>query len=135
MPRARCLCVWLAATTAAALLTACASKPEDDWTAQLRARGLAPGETVNSIPDFRIDGFNVLDAQHLILHTGFQRRHLITFGSPCSGLRFAERLAYRAPAGSLGRLDTLTVVGQGPTVPCVIDSIQVLKPIEDKKAG
>jgi hypothetical protein len=120
---------------ACALAAACASTPEDDWAAQLRAKGLAPGETVNSIPDFRIDGFNVLDAQHLILYTGVQRRHLVTFGSPCSGLRFAQRLAYHAPAGSLGRLDTLTVVGQGPTVPCVIDAIQVLRPIDDKKAG
>ena len=120
---------------ACALAAACASTPEDDWSAQLRAKGLAPGESVNSIPDFRIDGFNVLDAQHLVLYTGVQRRHLVTFSSPCPDLRFAQRLAYRAPGGSLGRLDTLTVVGQGPTVPCVIDAIQVLKPIEDKKAG
>lgn len=133
MAIARSTLAWLG--TAAALATACASAPEDDWSAQLRARGLAPAESVSSIPDFRIDGFNVLDSQHLILYTGFERRHLVTFGAPCSGLRFAERLAYRATAGSLGRLDTLTVVGQGPTVPCVIDSIQVLNPIVDKKSG
>ena len=133
MSRARFAFLGLA--VAAVLAGGCASAPQDDWAVQLRAKGLAPGETVSSIPDFRIDGFDVLDAQHLILYTGHQRRHLVTFGTSCPGLRFAERLAYRPTAGSLGRLDTLTVVGQGPTVPCVIDSIQVLKPIEDKKAG
>ncbi|MDH4059335.1 MAG: DUF6491 family protein [Aquincola sp.] len=114
---------------------ACASTPDEHWTEQLTARGLAPAETVNSIPDFRLDGFNVLDSEHLIVYTGVQRRHLVTFGAPCPGLRFAQRLAYDGTAGSLGRLDTLTVIGQGPAVPCVIESIRVLTPVATKKAA
>jgi hypothetical protein len=117
------------------MAVACASAPDEHWMAQLTTRGLAPAETVNSIPDFRLDGFNVLDSEHLIVYTGVQRRHLVTFAAPCPGLRFAQRLAYNGSAGSLGRLDTLTVIGQGPTVPCVIDSIRVLAPVATKKAG
>jgi Family of unknown function (DUF6491) len=121
---------------AALVLAACATGPEPSWNERLQAKGFAVGETVASIPRFRIDGFDTLDSEHLILYTGVGRRHLITFGAPCHGLGFAHRLAYRAPAaGSIGRLDTITPLGQGVgTVPCVIDSIQVLTPLA-KTAG
>jgi Family of unknown function (DUF6491) len=121
----------VAPLAAALTLAACATGPETSWAERLQAKGLMLGDTVTSIPRFRLDGFDALDAEHVILYTGVNRRHLVTFGAPCHGLNFAQRLAYRAPAvGSIGRLDTLTPLGQGAgTVPCVIDSIQELKAV------
>jgi len=120
------------ALVAAASLGACAGTgpAANEWADQLRADGWKPGATVPSIPDFRIDGFKALDASHLVIYGGVDRRHLITFGSPCSGLLFAQRLGYSVPSGSLGRLDRLMVFGhQGIHVECVIDSIQSLEKV------
>jgi hypothetical protein len=121
----------LAILCAVAGLSACATNgpATSPWTEQLRADGWKPGATVMSIPDFRIDGFKPLDDSHVVIYSGVNRRFLVTFNAPCSGLSFAQRLAYRTPGGSLGRHDRLTVVGQGLPVDCVIDSIQPLEKI------
>ena len=117
--------------TAVAWVGACTTtgSATTDWSEQLRSDGWKPGATVMSIPNFRIDGFKALDDSHLVIYSGVNRRHLVSFGAPCSGLLFAQRLAYSAPGGSLGRLDRLTVLGQGIRIDCVIDSIQPLEKI------
>jgi hypothetical protein len=116
-------------TVLAAALGACASadRPAALWSEQLRADGWQPGAAVATVLNFRIDGFRVLDNSHLVIYSGFGRRHLVSFGTPCPGLLFAERLGYHAIDGSLGRLDHLIVFGQGTHIECVIDSMQPLE--------
>ena len=122
----------IAVSIATAGLSACASAdPTPSWSERLRAEGWTPGAPVMSIPDFRIDGFKALDDTHVLIYSGVNRRHLVTFGAPCLGLLYTQRLAYRVPGGSLGRFDRLTVLGQGIPIDCTIDSIQTL----EKRAG
>ena len=117
------------ALAATAAIASCAAPDADAqrWTTELRADGWRPGVEVRAISDFQIDGFKVLDNSHVVIFSGAARRHLITFGSPCPGLLFAQRLGYRALSGSLGRLDRLIVFGPGTRNECVIDSIHALE--------
>jgi hypothetical protein len=117
----------------AAALCGCAAPDVNapGWAQSLRADGWLTGAAVAKIPDFRLDGFKVLDNSHLVIYSGADRRHLVSFGTPCPGLLFAQRLGYNAIDGSLGRLDHLIVFSQGGPVACVIDSIQLL----EKRAG
>ena len=121
----------IAALLAAAALAACASAPEDPnaWSAKLRESGWKPGASVDSIPQFRIDGFAVLDTRHVMLHTGVNRRHLITLRDTCSGLQFANRIGYSVSGGALTRFDKLVMVGPTAEMPCLIDSLQALEKI------
>jgi hypothetical protein len=115
---------------AGALLAGCAAPTPSEsiaWRDRLEQLGYKPGATVDSIPQFRIDGFNVLDPTHLVLYTGHDRRHLVTMGTPCPGLTFAERIGYSTSGGSLTRFDKLYVVDrQRIELPCVIASLQAL---------
>jgi hypothetical protein len=97
------------------------------WRDRLEQLGYKPGAAVDSIPQFRIDGFKVLDPLRLVLYTGSDRGHLVTMGTPCPGLAFAERIGYSTSGGSLTRFDKLYVLDrQRIELPCVIASLQSL---------
>ena len=119
-------CVALALACA---LCGCAGADIDapGWAESLRTDGWQPGAPVAKIPEFRLGGFKVLDNAHLLIYSGIDRRHLVSFGAPCPGLLFAERLGYHAIDGSLARLDHLIVFGHGAHNECVVDSIQPLE--------
>jgi hypothetical protein len=121
--------------SAPALLTGCGSLfsssgpplPPTAWISKLQALELAPERDVDSIPAFRIDGFKVLDATHVLIHSGAQRSHVVTLNATCSGLGTAQRLGYTTSGGALTRADKLIVVGNLADAPCPVESIQALK--------
>jgi Family of unknown function (DUF6491) len=124
----------LSACISASVLTACASfsssgppAPPTAWIAKLEALELAPDREVESIPAFRINSFRVLDATHVLIHSGVQRSHVVTVGGTCSGLGSAQRLGYTVSGGALTRLDKLILIGPQGDAPCPIESIQALK--------
>jgi hypothetical protein len=114
------------------LLAACAGAPTPEsrvWIGTLEAMHLMPDAEVESIPDFRIDGFKVVDAMHVVLHTGARASHVVSLRDPCNGLAGAVRLGYTTSAGALTRFDKLFPVDRDRSeAPCLIARIQTLKP-------
>jgi len=121
----------LCTLSCAALLVACAgaTKPETTaWVLALEANHLATDGEVPSIPHFRIDGFKVLDATHLILYTGVRSSHLVTLRDDCIGLAGAARLGYSTSGGSLTRSDKIIpIAGDRSEPPCLVARIEALK--------
>ncbi len=85
---------------------------------------LVAGPAVETIPDFRIDGFKVIGPRHVLLSVGASRRYLIGFSEDCPGLASAPRLGYTTTAGAVRRRDTLVPVDQTLGAPCQIDSMR-----------
>jgi hypothetical protein len=122
-----------AIAAAALLVAACASAPTPDskaWLDALQAIGFRPGEAVESIPHFRIDGFNVIDSAHVVLYTGANRSHVVILRDGCPALAFADRLGYTTSAGALTRFDKLLAIGRERESPCQIESMRVLERIQ-----
>jgi Family of unknown function (DUF6491) len=124
----------LSAILGAALVAGCGSfassgppVPPTAWIGKLEALQLAPDRDIDSIPAFRIDGFRVLDATHVLIHSGTQRSHVVTVSGPCTGLGTAQRLGYTVSGGALTRFDKLIVVGNPLDTACPVESIQTLK--------
>lgn len=125
---------WFACLGTSVLLSGCGSlfssgppAPPTAWITKLEALELATDREVDSIPAFRIDGFRVLDATHVLIHSGPQRSHLVTLSGSCSGLGSAQRLGYTTSGGALTRFDKLIVVGTQLDSQCPVESIQALK--------
>jgi hypothetical protein len=124
---------WRAFPAMALLVAACASAPAPDskvWLDALQALGFKPGATVESIPHFRIDGFNVIDSLHIVLYTGASRSHIVTMREACPALTFADRIGYTTSAGALTRFDKLLAIGQQRESPCQIESMRILERIQ-----
>ena len=112
------------------LLAACASGPTPEsttWIIGLEAMGLAPDANVESIPNFRIDGYKVIDDLHVVLYTGRKQQHVVTLRDNCRGLETAQRLGHTSSGGALTRFDKLIVVEFQSSEPCPIAMIQTLK--------
>jgi hypothetical protein len=126
LPQALCL-------AASAALMACASVPEPPgltWQQKLAATGWTVGAEVDTLPNFSFDGFEALDAQHVVIHTSVTRRALITAGPGCIGMTSALKIGYKnIGSHSLERLDTLLVHAPGDLPSrCVVDEIHLLQP-------
>jgi hypothetical protein len=119
----------MAAALSLAFTAACttpALQPAPTIEQRLSERGLAVGDKVERIPDYRIDGWNRLGDQHVVLNGGVARRYLITLAQPCSDLGNGETIGFSTTASALTALDTLIV--ETPIGPrrCPIREIHVL---------
>jgi hypothetical protein len=125
----RCLCwfPWLAGVMAVAGCAGVLPAGGGAWTDTLLALGFKPGEKVESIPRFRIDGFIVIDAQHVVLHTGADRSHVVTLKDECPALSDGDRIGYTTSAGDLTSFDKLFAIGRPQALPCRIESLQRLE--------
>jgi Family of unknown function (DUF6491) len=122
----------LLACAALLALSACAStdQPARTWSEDLQARGWQVGEPVSTVPNFRLERFEVLDDSHVVLHTAGSGRVLATLGPGCYSLPWSRTLAYEGSAGSLGRLDRLVVLGPAPVrmhETCSIEALHALQ--------
>jgi Family of unknown function (DUF6491) len=121
----------IASLSCAALLAACAGAPTPEsrvWIGTLEAMHFKPDVEVESIPNFRIDGFKVVDAMHVVLHTGARASHVVSLREPCNGLAGAVRLGYTTSAGALTRMDKLIPVDRDRSeAPCPIARIHTLR--------
>jgi len=120
----------LAAVIAALVLAACAasSDPAPTWERKLQTEGWKVGAEVGSVANFSFDGFEVLDATHLVIHSSVTRRVLVTAGPGCSELATARRIGYEGSGLSLGRLDRLLVMAPpGMPAHCLVQSLHLLE--------
>ena len=129
VPRPTVLCTALsaAALVACGSLSSGPSAPPTAYISKLEALNWAPDREIESIPDFRLDTFKVLDANRVLIHSGVDRSHLVTRGGTCSGLGSARRLGYTTSGGALTRADKLILFGPQGDSPCPVETIHSLR--------
>ena len=127
-----------AASIGVLLLSACASDGggatkgptlED----RLAERGYKLGSTVEQIADYRVDGWNYIDNQHVIFDAGIKREYLVTVQTNCPGLMGADTIAFTSTVSYVTKFDKLIVRDAGFDNQCPIVELRELKPI--KKPG
>lgn len=123
----------LIAAVAAVSLVACAtSAPREEpltLAQQLEQKRYTVGERVDRIRDYRLSGWNSIDDEHLIIHTGPRDSYLLTLKSPCHNLRSAEHIALSTTVGSVTTFDKIIVRSHpaGFTERCLIEDMHELK--------
>lgn len=86
------------------------------------------GAPVEYINDYELDGWNYIDRNHIVIHTGPSRDYLITVMTPCSDLASAENIAFTTTTHKLTKFDRLMVRGAGGIQQdCPIRAINELK--------
>ncbi len=122
------------------LLTACLAlaagcqfgQPQDlPLEAQLLQRGYTIKGPVDQLQAFRINGWNHVDRNHVILWASANRPYLVATRNPCDGLRSAEVLAFTTTIGILSKFEKLVVRGAGNWVEnCLVEQIYELERLE-----
>ena len=81
----------------------------------------------------QVNGFNVIDRKHLVLHSGASREWLVTLKNRCQGLRHEHKIAVKGTGiGCLDKFDQIIVNDNGFVTQCRIDTIEY---VEDAKAA
>jgi len=78
------------------------------------------GEQIRSFSAFRIDSWQSVDRDHLILWTSLNDAWLITIGGSCPDLMFADRIRVTSTGSQVSTFDKVIVRGDT----CLIDTIQ-----------
>ena len=115
---------------ACTLLVACASNADRPTVEQiLQEKGLVKGESVDRVYQFRINGWQALDEQNLILEAGVKDQYLITLRSFCLNLEHAFSIGVTSRMSSVAKFDQIIVqeAGGGREY-CNIDEIYKLTP-------
>lgn len=114
----------LALVAAAALLAGCAA-----GTSVSRSQSAFDkyepyvGEPIRGFTAFRIDSWQSVDRDHLILWTGINDAWLIKVSGACPDLMFADRIRVTSTGSQISTFDKVIVRGDT----CLIDTI---KPID-----
>ena len=134
--------LWLSAVGALSL-AACATDPaapkaapKPDLHAQRLGEALArqklavSEQKVDQIWQYRIDGYQTIDDQAVIMTNGSNEKYLVELGFPCQGLSTSWNIGFTTTTSSLTRFDKLIVPGtMGQPGGCAIESIMKLEPV------
>ncbi len=97
--------------------------------------GYSQGDAVDTIQNYKVDGWNYLDDRHIMLYTGPSERYLIGLMIDCYNLSTAETIGFTSTVSQLTKFDKLVVKGgHMPHQDCPITDIHKLNKV-DKKAG
>lgn len=103
------------------------AETQDNLTTQLSKLGYEQAETVERIPNYRVDGWNYLDDRHIVIYAGPSQRFLITMLINCPDLSSAERIGFTSTTRNLTKFDKLIVRGAGGIVQnCPISELRIL---------
>jgi hypothetical protein len=114
---------------ATSLLTACATTSSEPQSleAQLAEKGYTIGPSVDRIQQFRVNGWNYLDREHVIVTVDASRRYLVSLRISCHGLTSAEVIAFTNTVSYLTTFDQLLVRDNGRMLErCPIKSMNEL---------
>ncbi len=114
-------------------LAACAQTPVAEprpIADVVAARGYVIGEPVKEILNYRVDGWNSVDANHVIINAGPSSHYLLTLMAPCTGLLFTSELGFTSTAGRLTTLDSVVVQDSSGRSQCPISKIETLKRVK-----
>ena len=93
------------------LSATCASSPDWGLTLEerLAKRSYKIGAPVERIQNYKLDGWNHVDREHLIIISDPSRYYLVSLNNSCYNLVTAEDIAITSTAGQLTRFDHLLV--------------------------
>ncbi len=131
----------LLALSLTAMLFACASNTATTMSPSQLAqdRGYELGEPVDRIMNYRLDGWNYLNPQVVIIHSGVNRDHLVTLRNRCHELMSAETIATTSTGNAMrAKFDAIIVSLDGlrptrsasNTRKCYIDSIYEISKVK-----
>jgi hypothetical protein len=125
-----------------ALMMACATSPTETSSEEtsaldkyLASQQATLGPSVEQISEFRLNGWNYVDRQRVILTVGVNERYLVELRTPCHGLIGAETIGFSTTTSYLTRFDYLLVRDRASQITerCYIDGIykmsDVRKPV------
>lgn len=119
-----------ATLTFSLLLAGCADTPRSESNIEdvLVDMEMAEDRRVDSIRDYRIDGWRYVDRYHVILTAGQNENYLVSFMTPCTGLNGAMSIGFTSTTGGVTEFDDIVVEGPGRMVEvCAIKEIVRLK--------
>lgn len=122
-------CKWLSVILPL-FLVACAELPQAESNVEdvLVDMDMVEDRTVDSIRDYRIDGWRYVDRYHVILTAGRRENYLVSFMTPCTGLTGAISIGFTSTTGGVTQFDDIVVEGPGQMVEvCAIKEIVRLK--------
>lgn len=105
-----------------------------DLGAKLSELGYEQGEKVDRIEHYRVNGWNYIDDQHIVIYAGPGNRFLITTLNDCRDLSSTENIGFTTTTSSLTKFDKLVVRGAGGMVQnCPITQINALTKTDAKR--
>jgi hypothetical protein len=80
---------------------------------KLQRLGYEQGESVEKVQDYKLDGWNYIDDQHIMIYTGPSERFLVGLMGRCHDLSTAEDIGFSSTVSQLTKFDKLVVKGPG----------------------
>ncbi len=100
---------------------------------KLQALGYDVGESIERIEHYRVNGWNYVDDQHIVVYAGPSQRYLISTLNYCRDLSSTENIGFTTTSSSLTKFDKLIVRGAGGIVQhCPLTEIKTLIKRDDK---
>jgi hypothetical protein len=113
--------------------TKSAANTDKNLSEKLAKQHLVQGEVVDSISNYVLDGWNYVDNNHIVIHTGPSKHYLVTLMISCHDLSSVENIAFTTTVDRLTKFDRLMVRGPGNIVQhCPIKQINALTKTKDK---
>lgn len=110
------------------------AEPTQNLSGRLNKLGYEQGEIVDRVEHYRVNGWNYIDDQHIVIYAGPGNRFLITTLNYCRDLSSAENIGFTTTTSSLTKFDKLVVRGAGGIVQnCSITEIRTLTKTEAKR--
>lgn len=127
---------WIVAA-AGLMVSACAAEPATGPSLEQRLakRGYQTGDTVQSVQNYSVDGWNYVDDQHIIVNAGPSRDYLVSLTAPCIELGQVEHIAFTSTNTALTPFDELLVHRNGIDQRCPIGELRQLRRLPSKPAG
>lgn len=105
-----------------------------DVSAKLTELGYEPGEAVDRVDNYRVNGWNYIDNRHIVIYAGPAKRFLITTLNDCQDLSSTEHIGFTSTVNSLTKFDKLIVrSASGIMQNCPITEIRTLSKTEAKR--
>lgn len=122
----------LAAQAATAPAAATPAKPTLD--SLVENKGYKLGKSVDSVPNYEVDGWNTIDRRHLIFTSGPSTSYVLTLQIDCPELSGSDDISFTTTASRLTTQDSVKVEVAGGGIPrtCPIVSINELSRIPKK---
>lgn len=121
------------ALLAAAALAACTTAappptPRKALSEVLADNGYAVGAAVEQVPNFKLNRWDAIDAEHIIVFDQAAQAYLVTFTENCYGVDGNRLFQLPQRTGSLTLNDRIEVKHEGRTADyCYVDGINLLQ--------
>ena len=113
--------------------TAASAATTSAVSGKLAKLGYMEGDTIDRIENYRVDGWNYLDDQHILIYAGPSQRFLVTTLNKCPDLSSAEHIGFTSTTHAITKFDRLIVRGAGGIVQyCPITELRKLRKTDAK---